>query len=333
MKQTNNKRAVIVGIFIFLGLAILVAGVLTLGGQKNTFQKKITVRAVFDDVGGLQTGNNVWFSGVKIGTIKKMTFRGTSQVEVIMNIDQKDQQYIRKDAKAKISSEGFIGNKLVIIYGGTMGAQQIEEDDVLGVEKGLSTDEMLATLQQNNKNLLDITTNFKLISKRLTEGEGSVGKLLTDETLVNNLETTVAGLKQASVNAQKLTASISDYASKLQSKGSLTNDLVTDTVIFSRIKTAVAQLQQTTKTATEVANNFKEVSNKVNSSNSPVGVLLNDPQAAADLKTTLANLNAGTQKLDENMEALQHNFLLRGFFKKKAKADAKAAKEAADAKK
>jgi phospholipid/cholesterol/gamma-HCH transport system substrate-binding protein len=333
MKQTNNKRAVIVGIFILLGLAILVAGVLTLGGQKNTFQKKITVRAVFDDVGGLQTGNNVWFSGVKIGTIKKMTFRGTSQVEVIMNIDQKDQQYIRKDAKAKISSEGFIGNKLVIIYGGTMGAQQIEEDDVLGVEKGLSTDEMLATLQQNNKNLLDITTDFKLISKRLTDGEGSVGKLLTDETLVNNLETTVAGLKQASVNAQKLTASISDYASKLQSEGSLTNDLVTDTVIFSRIKTAVAQLQQTTKTATEVANNFKEVSNKVNSSNSPVGVLLNDPQAAADLKTTLANLNAGTQKLDENMEALQHNFLLRGFFKKKAKADAKAAKEAADAKK
>lgn len=333
MKQTSNKRAVIVGIFIFLGLAILVAGVLTLGGQKNTFQRKITVRAIFDDVGGLQTGNNVWFSGVKIGTVKKLTFRGTSQVEVIMNIDQKDQQYIRKDAKAKISSEGFIGNKLVVIYGGTMGTQQVENGDLLGVEKGLSTDEMLATLQQNNKNLLDITTDFKTISKRLINGEGSVGKLLTDETLVNNLETTVAGLKQASANAQKLTASISAYASKLQSEGSLTNDLVTDTVIFNRLRTAVAQLQQTTKTATEVANNFKEVSAKVNSTSSPAGVLLNDPQAAADLKATLANLNAGTEKLDENMEALQHNFLLRGFFKKKSKAEEKAAKDATRIKK
>jgi phospholipid/cholesterol/gamma-HCH transport system substrate-binding protein len=331
MKQSNNKRAVIVGIFIFLGLAILVAGVLTLGGQQNTFQKKITVKAIFDDVGGLQTGNNVWFSGVKIGTVKKMTFRGTSQVEVIMNIDRKDQQYIRKDAKARISSEGFIGNKLVVIYGGSIGAQQVEDGDLLGVEKALSTDEMLTTLQENNKNLLAITTDFKTISQRLIKGEGSVGKLLTDETLANNLETTVAGLKQASANAQRLTASISDYASKLQSEGSLTNDLVTDTVIFSRLKTAVAQLQQTTKTATEVANNFKEVSTKVNSSNSPVGVLLNDPQAAADLKATLANLNAGTEKLDENMEALQHNFLLRGFFKKKAKAEEKAAKDAAKA--
>jgi phospholipid/cholesterol/gamma-HCH transport system substrate-binding protein len=331
MKQSNNKRAVIVGIFIFLGLAILVAGVLTLGGQQNTFQKKITVRAIFDDVGGLQTGNNVWFSGVKIGTVKKMTFHGASQVEVIMSINRKDQQYIRKDAKARISSEGFIGNKLVVIYGGNMGAQQVEDGDLLGVEKALSTDEMLTTLQQNNKNLLAITTDFKNISQRLIKGEGSIGKLLTDETLVNNLETTVAGLRQASVNAQRLTSSIADYASKLQSEGSLTNDLVTDTVIFSQLRTAVAQLQQTTKTATEVANNFKEVSTKVNSSNSPVGVLLNDPQAAADLKATLANLNAGTEKLDENMEALQHNFLLRGFFRKKAKAEEKAVKNAAKA--
>src|SRR5687768_10277257 len=174
MTQMNNKKAVTVGIFIFLGLLILVAGVLTLGGQKNSFQKKITVRAIFDDVGGLQTGNNVWFSGVKIGTVKKMTFHGGSQVEVIMNIDEKNQQYIRKNAKAKISSEGFIGNKLVVIYGGSMEAPPVVDEDILGVEKAASTDEMLATLQENNKNLLDITTDFKVISKRLTNGEGSV---------------------------------------------------------------------------------------------------------------------------------------------------------------
>ena len=328
MKQTNNKKAVTVGIFILLGLLILVAGVLTLGGQKNSFQKKLTVRAIFDDVGGLQTGNNVWFSGVKIGTVKKMTFHGGSQVEVIMNIDQKNQQYIRKNAKAKISSEGFIGNKLVVIYGGSMQAPAVEENDALGVEKALSTDEMMSTLQENNKNLLDITNNFKVVSKRLTDGEGSIGKLLTDESLSNNLETTVNGLKQASANAQQLTASLSSYASQLQKEGSLTNDLVTDTVIFNRLRSTVAQLQQTSKTASEVANNFKEVSAKITSNNSPVGVLLNDPQAAADLKTILSNLNSGTEKLDENMEAMQHNFLFRGYFKKKDKAEAKVQAEA-----
>ena len=121
-----------------------------------------------------------------------MTFHGGSQVEVIMNIEEKARQYIRKNAKAKISSEGFIGNKLVVIYGGTMQSQAVEEDDALGVEKGVSTDEMLAILQLNNKNLLDITNDFKLISKRIAAGEGSIGKLLTDETLVNNMEATLA---------------------------------------------------------------------------------------------------------------------------------------------
>lgn len=324
MATTNNKKAVMVGIFVFLGLLILLIGVLTLGGEKNTFEKKITVKAIFDDVGGLQTGNNVWFSGVKIGTVKKMTFHGGSQVEVIMNIEEKARQYIRKNAKAKISSEGFIGNKLVVIYGGTMQSQAVEEDDALGVEKGVSTDEMLAILQLNNKNLLDITNDFKLISKRIAAGEGSIGKLLTDETLVNNMEATMAGFKLASTNAQRLTADISEYTSKLQSQGSLTNDLITDTVIFNQLRSTVVQMQRVSTSANEVINDFKTVSNKLAESNSPVGVLLNDPKAAADLKTTLANLNAGTQKLDENMEALQHNFLLRGFFRKKEKAEAKA---------
>lgn len=329
MKQTNNKRAVTVGIFVFLGLAILVAGILTLGGQKNTFEKKITVSAIFDDVGGLQQGNNVWFSGVKIGTVKKMTFHGGSQVEVLMSIEKKAQQYIRKDAKARISSEGFIGNKLVVIYGGTMQAPMIAESDVLGVEKALSTDEIMATLQENNRNLLGITSDFKVISKRLSDGEGTIGKLLKDDALMNNLQATAVDLKRASDHTERLTASISDYASKLQRKGTLTNDLITDTVIFNRLRSTVAQLQQVSQTANDITNNVKEVTNQLSSGNSPAGVLLNDTQAAADLKATLSNLNAGTEKLDENMEALQHNFLLRGFFKKKAKAEAKEAKNAA----
>ncbi len=332
--KTNNKRAVTVGIFILLGLAIFIAGILTLGGQKKTFEKKVSIKAVFSDVGGLQEGNNVWFSGVKIGTIKKMNFTPNSQVEVIMSIESKAQKYIKKDAKAKISSEGFIGNKIVVIYGGTMQSGSVAENDALAVENGLNTDEILATFQQNNKNLVDITGNIKLVSEKLAAGEGSIGKLLSDETLVNNLQLAVLSLRQASANAQQLTSHISDYASRLRSKGSLTNDLITDTVIFSQLKATVLQLKQVSKTANEVtdnmklvSNNFRDVSDNLNSSKSPVGVLLNDEVAGRNLKITLANLQTGTKKLDENLEALQHNFFLKGFFKKKAKKEAKEEKD------
>src|SRR5215208_2422009 len=102
MKMNNNKRAITVGIFIVLGLAIFVAGVITLGGQKKTFEKKLSVKAFFTDVGGLQTGNNVWFLGVKVGTVKKMTFTGNSQVEVVLSIENNAGRYIKKDAKVKV---------------------------------------------------------------------------------------------------------------------------------------------------------------------------------------------------------------------------------------
>ena len=116
MRPTNNRRAVVVGIFILIGLAIFILTILTLGSQKKTFERSITVTSFFDNVNGLQKGNNVWFSGVKVGTIDKVTLTGKGQVKVDMNIEKHSRQFIRKDAKAKISTDGLIGNKIIEIY-------------------------------------------------------------------------------------------------------------------------------------------------------------------------------------------------------------------------
>ena len=163
MKESSNKRAIIVGIFVLVGLIFLLAGILTIGNLRNTFSKKLHVTAVFDDVDGLQKGNNIWFSGVKIGTIKTVRFYGKSNVRVVMNIDLASRQYIRSDAKVKISTDGLIGNKILVIEGGTTKADPIQEGDTLMVAKTLSSEEMMYTLQENNKNLVDITRAAKQI--------------------------------------------------------------------------------------------------------------------------------------------------------------------------
>jgi len=71
------------------------------------------------------------------------------------------------------------------------------------------------------------------------------------------------------------------------------------------------------------------MSTKLNAKDNAVGTLLNDPIAAAKIKDILNNLETSTEKLDQNMEALQHNFLLRGFFKKQKKEAEKQAATAA----
>jgi phospholipid/cholesterol/gamma-HCH transport system substrate-binding protein len=332
MRSTKNTRAFVVGIFTLIGIAILIVTILTLGGQQKTFQKSIMVRAVFDDINGLQKGNNIWFSGVKIGTVKKISFVGSSQVEVDMNIDEKSKQYIRKNAKARISSDGLIGNKIIVIYSGASKSPSVENGDILGVEKAMNPDEMMSTLQANNNNLFAITTDVKGISKGIAEGKGTVGKLLTDETLINDLHSTMLRLRQASANAERMSASVASFASKLQKKGTLANDLVTDTTVFSKLRATAAQIEIVAKNASIVVDNLNNTSSQLGNSlknkSTPVGLLLNDEDAAADIRVILSNLQSASQKLNEDLEAAQHNFFLKGYFKKKNKQEAEELKKA-----
>jgi phospholipid/cholesterol/gamma-HCH transport system substrate-binding protein len=306
MNEPVNKRAIAVGLFIIIGLLFLVAGVLTIGNLHSTFQKKMTVSTLFGDVNGLQSGNNIWFSGVKIGTVKKTEFYGKSQVKVVMNINIESKQYIRKDAKVKISTDGLIGNKILVIYGGTPSAPEIEEGDTLSNEVMLSTENIINTFQQSNLNILALT-------KKLSAGEGTIGKLLTSDSVYNGIAATTHSLQAASANAQTLISSLANFSEKLNKRGTLANDLVTDTIVFNSLKSSVLKLHKVVDSATIFVNNLKEAGNDPKT---PLGVMIHDEKAGADLKTTIGNLKSSTKKLDSDLEALQHTFLLRRFFKK-----------------
>jgi phospholipid/cholesterol/gamma-HCH transport system substrate-binding protein len=237
MKAAENKRAITVGIFVFIGIVILVTGIMVLGGQQKRFVKSIRVNAIFDNVGGLQAGANVWFSGVKIGTVRKIQFYGNSQVEVTMNIEESVQQYIRKDALAALSTDGLIGNKIVEIVGGTIQSGTVEDGDILHAKAALNTDEIMATLQKNNNNLLRVTTDAKNILDEVLKGKGMAGAVLRDSTLADRFKKTVANLQAASSGAAQATKSLAQvstslgtYSSKLNTKGTLANDLVSDTL-------------------------------------------------------------------------------------------------------
>jgi phospholipid/cholesterol/gamma-HCH transport system substrate-binding protein len=326
MKTLKNNRPVIVGMFILLGLAILVLTVFTLGNQKKTFVKTFTLFAIFDNVGGLLKGGNIWLSGVKIGTIKKISFYGDSKVMVAMNIEQEAEPYIHKNAKAKIGSDGLIGNKIVIIYGGDKSMPQVSKGDFLKVENGLSTDDMLATLQENNKNILEITKDFKSISKKIDNGEGALATLLNDPEIstqlrasTSNLQATLNNLKTVSEGSKEVLANLEGFSKKLVLPGNSINDIASDTIIYKSLKATLAELNEASKSVTKFTENLRLASDKFGQKNNAVGVLLNDSETAASMKTTLKNLESGSKKLDEDLEALQHNFLLRRFFKKKAK--------------
>ncbi|MEO6850957.1 MAG: MlaD family protein [Mucilaginibacter sp.] len=322
MDPAENRKTITVGIFLALGLVVFVLGVLTLGSADKTFSKSIKISAVFDDVQGLKKGNNIWFSGVKVGTISSVAFTGPSEVAVKMSIVDEALPYIHNDAGVHIGSDGLIGNKIIVIDGGSPQAPIVKDGDILKMQKTVSTDDMLKTLQSNNVNLLAITNDFKQLSHNILQGKGTVGALLADTTMSQQLKNAMRNLQTTTQSAALMAKQLDNFANKMNTKGGLADNLLTDTVTFNKIRAAVTQLQKTADNASTLTENLTNASKKLTTQDNAIGVLLNDPKGAVQVQTTLNNLQQSSIKLNDDLEAAQHNFFLKGYFKKKAKATA-----------
>lgn len=329
--NSENKRSVIVGLFVFIGLALFVAGILVLGGQHNSFSRNVTISAHFNTIGGLKKGSNVWFSGVKVGTVRKVNFISDGRVEIQMSIEEKSKDYIRKDAVAALSSEGFIGNKLIEILGGSSDVPAIEDGDILVSKEAMDTDKIISNLQLNNQNLVVITENIKELTNRVNAGEGVIGALFADSGMADNLKLLFADLRKTVANAHQITREFQAFSKQLNNEEGLVGQLINDTTVFKSLQASVAQFEGITQAANALTINLAKTTEHLNQDDNAIGVLLSDEEVAEQLKRTLGNLEASTEKLDKNMEALRHNFLFRGFFKKEAKREAKEAKAQAKA--
>jgi len=317
----ENKRSVLVGLFVLIGIVILVAAIMTLGGQQKKFVKAIHVKAVFDDIGGLQPGNNIWFSGVKIGNVKTIKFFGDSQVEVELSVEEKVAEFIRKNSKATISSDGLIGNKIIVIYGGTTDFPPVEEGDRLEAIMPLDTDEMMETLQENNKNLVDITNDLKVLTGKIAAGEGIIGAVMTDSTLAINFRTILSNLERASINSNKMIGDLNVFSANLNKKGTLMNDLVTDTSIVPDLKATMESLRVTSANTQALSKEFAGITDKLNSKDNSLGMLLNDAEFAKSLKKTMENADSASYNLNKGIEALEYTWPFNKGFKRKVKAE------------
>lgn len=324
MRSIRNQ--VLLGTFVIIGAGLFILAVLTVGSRQRTFDRTQRVRILFDDAEGLQAGDNVWLSGVKVGTVKSVSLTIDNQVEVQLNIGRKDFSHLYRDASGKIGSDGLIGNRIIILHGGRPDSGRVIAGGTITSEKTVRTEDMLATLQENNRNLLAITGELKVIAGKINNGQGTIGLLLNDAGMAGKLRQAVAGLQTASDRTALLTERLNVFAGELNSNG-LAHQLVTDTVVFRRLqetmdalKAAGDQIAAAAGNIRETAGNIRDASGGLKSPGTPAGMLLHDSAVAADLRATAGHLRTSSQKLDEDLLALQHNFLLRGFFRKKEKA-------------
>jgi phospholipid/cholesterol/gamma-HCH transport system substrate-binding protein len=200
-KHTTNK--IKLGVFVSLGIAAFIFGIYFIGERQQLFRSTFRLIGVFRDVGGLQAGNNVRLSGITVGTVENINVVSDSSVRVEILVDEGTRKFIKKDASASIGSEGLMGNKILIITPGTGGKGIIENNDTVQTSVPISLDDILASVKTTIDYTTGITKDLSKVTTGIQSGKGTIGRLLMDQSLAQNIDSTLTNLKQGSADLKE----------------------------------------------------------------------------------------------------------------------------------
>lgn len=321
MEKTNAEKFKL-GIFVIIGLVLFVTAVYFIGNKKNMFGKTTTISALFNNVNGLQLGNNVRYAGINIGTVTTIEMLNDTVIKVEMSIENKILPHIKKDAIAAISSDGLVGNMIINIIPGKGISAPIQPNDIIQSFNKVRTEDMLKTLSVTNENAAILTSDLIKITKEISAGKGTVGLLLNDADVAQDLKETIHYLKMTSQGTTSSIENLNKIITSLNQKNNLIG-VVNDTMVASKIKSIVINLEKSSKKIDLVVDNLNTTIDNAKNGKGVINYLSNDPKLVQKIDSTMININEASIRLNQNLEALKHNFFFRGYFKKQAKAKAK----------
>jgi phospholipid/cholesterol/gamma-HCH transport system substrate-binding protein len=198
MDTYTQKFKVRLGLFVAGGLTLFVLAIFLIGKQKNLFNPVFKLSATFYNVSGLQVGNNIRFSGINVGTVNNINIINDSTVSVEMLIRKNVRQFIKSDCMVAIGSEGLIGDRLLIITQGSSDAPLVKEGQQLDSKEPTEIDAIMESLQVTADNAAIISTQLAEIMININNGNGTLGRLIKDSTIAENINQTVNNLKKSS---------------------------------------------------------------------------------------------------------------------------------------
>lgn len=326
MKKSTGEKLKL-GLFVSIGLVIFIVAVYFIGQRQNLFVKTFTISSNFTNVNGLIPGNNVRYSGINVGTVNHIQMLNDTVINVEMVLEEKMIHHIKKDAIATIGTDGLVGNMIVNIIPGDQGNLAIEEGDVIQSFTKIGTNEMLNTLNTTNENAALLTSKLLNIANEITEGKGTLGMLITDTIMSKNLIETVNYLKLTSMEANKTIKELNGLIKQVDLENSLAGVVLNDTVSAQQLRHTVANLEQSSQDIQTVIGNLNTTIEQIKDGKGALNYLSTNEELVEELKDIINNINEGTDKFNQNMEALKHNFLTRSYFRKLERAQKKAEKE------
>ena len=329
----SSGQKIRLGVFVILGTALFVAAVYLIGQRQEMFRKTYTISAYFQNINGLQRGNNVRYSGIDIGTVNDIRMVNDTSIQVMMRIDEKIIGHIKTNAIATIGSDGLVGNMIVNIVPGKGDAPEVQDGDTIDTFSKIGADDILSTLSVSSENAAILTSDLLKITDAMINGDGTLALLLNDTTMSKDLKRTVTNLKNASYSA---TRSINEFneiiGSFSEDDSSVLGTLLNDSISGQKLKSVVTSLESSSQEIDSVISQVNLLLDDLNAGEGAFNYIMHDTTLVRSIEQTIENINEGTAKFSKNMDALKNNFLFRGYYKKLEREQKKAERKANEAK-
>ena len=315
--KSNSGQNLKLGILIVAGLTIFTLGVYFIGNKQNLFGDSIMLSSVFKNVNGLQLGNNVRYSGVNVGTVKDIKFLNDTAICVDMLIDRESGNLIKHSSLATINSDGLVGSMVLnILPNSEVSSRTIKEGDTLESLSQVATADMLNTLNQTNENAALLTADLLKITNSINAGEGVLGDLLKNKTLAQNIQESAANLNETTNSAREGLNKLNRILNAVDYENSVAGLLLSDSTAQKSFSNIIEDLKITSSQIKEISSDLGEFSNSLNSERGALNYVVKDTSFVNHLDESMQNIEEATFRFNQNMEALKHNILFRGYFRK-----------------
>ena len=215
---------------------------------------------------------------------------------------------------------------IINIIPGKGNEPSVEPGDEIQTFNRIRTEDMLTTLNVTNENAAKLTENLLKITHEIIKGNGTWGTLLNDTLISKDLAETMRYLKTTTKGTSETATQLNNLIVSLNDKNNVVG-VLKDTAVANKIKNMASNLNQSTQDLNKVIANLDATILNIKQGKGAINYLANDPELVRKIDSTITNINQASLKLNENMEAMRHNFLFSGYFKKQEKEKAKAAKK------
>ena len=303
-----STKAVGAGAFVVIGLLLFAVGLFMIGERRMLFEKRFTVYTEFSRLGDLETGAPVRVAGADAGEVTdiEVPAKPSAKFRVKMEVREALHPIIRTDSIAVPQTQGLVGGTFINIAAGTDQAPRLPEKGTIGGREPFEISDLLQDASDTMMMIGD--TVMALRGDAETAVKEVAGTAQDAHALLDQIR---PDLEAMAKNGNTISNDSRELVAKLNAGQGTIGKLINDDDLYRQFQDLTNQAQETVANLHQVSDEARRAIADVRSKDGPAQGLL------ADMRTTIGQAREATADLADNMEAMKHNFLLRGFFNKR----------------